>query len=176
MEKHKSCCFIGHRKVEEGESVAKRVKEVVERLILEEGIDVFCFGSKSQFNDICHEVVTELKNIYPHIIRIAYTCRGEGCVLEKNREKLEAAYTYATGKQICFLGVEVEREYKDKYSAGRAGYIQRNQAMIEDSDYCVLYYREEYFPNGGKTKSGTEIAYKYILQKKKEYVNIAEAL
>ena len=30
------------------------------------------------------------------------------------------------------------------FSAGKASYIERNQEMIDDSDFCVFYYNETY--------------------------------
>jgi len=48
--------------------------------------------------------------------------------------------------------------------------------MIDDSDYCLFYYNEQYVPPKRKTagglgdyqpKSGTAIAYKYAKRKKK---------
>lgn len=66
--------------------------------------------------------------------------------------------------QLC---VKEEIEYKTKYTSGRVSYVERNQAMINDSDYCIFYYDENYQP-----KSGTALAYTYAKQKKKQIINI----
>ena len=73
------------------------------------------------------------------------------------------------------MGVEEEKEHKTKYDSGRASYVERNYAMIDDSDICVFYYNEEYQPQRRKEykgafgtyqpKSGTKIAYEYALRK-----------
>ena len=43
---------------------------IVERLIVEKGVDIFLFGSRSKFDDLCLLVVTELKKKYTHIKRV----------------------------------------------------------------------------------------------------------
>ena len=80
-------------------------------------------------------------------------------------------------QKINLLCVEEEIEHKTKYLAGKSSYIQRNYAMINDSDYCVFYYDENYLPEKRKMsknsisyyqpKSGTKLAYHYAIQKKK---------
>ena len=64
------------------------------------------------------------------------------------------------------------------YSAGKASYVERNQAMIDVSDFCIFYYNEEYQPPRRKRtnrdlstyqpKSGTRLAYEYAVQKSKK--------
>ena len=89
METHKTCSFFGHRKIEENKELKQRVKESVEELIVKYGVQRFLFGSRSEFNDLCHLVVSELKEKYPKIKRISYTCKSEGCTLEIEREEKE---------------------------------------------------------------------------------------
>ena len=65
--------------------------------------------------------------------------------------------------------------------SGRNIYIARNRALIDESDVCVFYYDENYKPPRRKTdkkaisdyqpNSGTALAYKYALQKKKIIIN-----
>ena len=47
-------------------------------------------------------------------------------------------------------------------SAGQASYIERNELMINDSDYCVFYIDKK-----TKYKSGTKIAHEYAKSKNK---------
>lgn len=64
--------------------------------------------------------------------------------------------------------------------------MERNQAMINDSDYCVFYYDKNYQPEMRKyskrsigyyqPKSGTALAYAYAKQKKKIMLNILDKL
>ena len=68
--KSKSCCFFGHREIDETDKLTKRITQAVEFLIREKGVTYVYFGSKSKFNDLCFEVVTDLKEKYPDIKRI----------------------------------------------------------------------------------------------------------
>lgn len=171
METHKTCSFFGHRKIDSNDNLKQRVKECVEELIVKYGVQRFLFGSRSEFNDLCHLVVSELKEKYPKIKRICYTCKSEGCVLEVEREEREKIYSRVLKREIHLLGFEEEFEHKTKYEAGRASYIERNQAMINDSDYCVFYYDINYVPLT-RTKSGTKLAYEYAVRKNKKVVNL----
>ena len=181
MEKHKACSFFGHRKIEISEELKQRVKGLIEDLIVKNNVSNFLFGSCSEFDELCHLLVTELKEKYPSIKRIAYTCKSEACILESEREQKEKAFSYVFKKEIHLLGVEEEFEHKTKYIAGRASYVQRNQAMIDNSDYCVFYYSESYQPEKRKyskkglcyyqPKSGTALAYAYAKQKNKIIYN-----
>lgn len=69
-ERKKTCCFFGHRKINETEELRDRMFKTIEQLITENGVDTFLFGSKSKFDDFAHEVVTKLQEIHPHIKRI----------------------------------------------------------------------------------------------------------
>ena len=60
-------CFIGHQKIEKTEALRASLKERVIALI-HKGVRIFLFGSKSEFNDLSWEVVTELKK-NTHILK-----------------------------------------------------------------------------------------------------------
>ena len=123
---------------------------------------------------------------YPNIKRKRYTCISESCVLEHEREHYEKIYSSVQKREVHLLGVEEEVEFKNKWKAGKASYVERNQAMINDSDLCVFYYDENYKPQECKytkrcfttyqPKSGTVLAYNYAKQKKKEIINVFEIL
>ena len=55
-----TCCFIGHRTINETEELKNEVCEIIENLILFQKVDTFLFGSKSKFNDLCFDVVFQL--------------------------------------------------------------------------------------------------------------------
>lgn len=74
-----TCCFLGHREICETEDLKKRIYEIVEILITEKAVYTFLFGSKSRFNSMCYEIVTQLKVKYPHIQRVYV--RAELCPL-----------------------------------------------------------------------------------------------
>ena len=171
MEKHKTCSFFGHRKIDINNELKQKLKDFIENLIVNCNTQRFLFGSKSNFNDLCHEVVSELKEQYPNIKRICYTCKNEAYTLESERQKREKIYSSILKQEVHLLGFEEDFTHKTKYEAGRASYIERNQAMINDSDFCIFYYNEAYVPPT-KTNSGTKLAYEYAIRKKKKVINL----
>lgn len=182
MQKHKTyktCCFIGHRKIKITEELTKEIYDYVEHLIVCENVKRFLFGSKSEFDELCHRIITELKEKYREIKRVGYTCRGESVIKESEREKWEKIYSDIEKREVRLFGVEEEFEHKNKYVACKGAYIERNQAMIDDSDYCLFYYNEHYVAMQIENnvllqippKSGTAIAYKYAKRKNKKIKN-----
>ena len=94
MEQHKSCSFFGHRKLNISDSLIKKTILTIEDLIVNKGVLYFLFGSRSEFDSLCHKIVTELKIKYPNIKRIAYTCKNETCILAKKKEVSENEFVY----------------------------------------------------------------------------------
>ncbi|MGN1316910.1 MAG: hypothetical protein ACI4VW_07610 [Acutalibacteraceae bacterium] len=56
-----TCCFFGHRTIDETEELKAKLIYIIEKLIVDENVDTFLFGSKSRFNSLCLELVTEIK-------------------------------------------------------------------------------------------------------------------
>ena len=149
--KEKTCCFFGHRKINETEELKERLKEIIEKLIVANNVDTFLFGSKSRFNDLCLELVTEIKQKYPHIKRIY----------------VRAEYPYISEHYKTYLLESYEDTYYPEHiiGSGRAAYVERNYEMIDNSRYCIVYYDE---PNAPTTrKSGTKIALDYAIKQGK---------
>ena len=169
----KKCTFIGHRKIEKTDELIKRISEVIENLIVNENVDTFYFGSKSQFDGLCYVIVSELKEKYNHIKRIY----------------VRAEFEYIDGEGSRPYREGLMERYEDTYypehmsNAGKAAYVERNQEMIKKSDVCIFYYKEDYQPprrrNGKRDlfdyqpRSGTRIAYEFAEQKKKMIINVA---
>lgn len=182
METHKTCSFFGHRDIEATEELKCKVKNIIEDLIINHSVYIFLFGSRSNFDSLCHLIVTELKEKYTNIKRIAYTCKSETCILECEKEKWEEIYSRLYKQKVNLLCVEDEYEYKAKYVSGKASYIERNYTMIDNSNYCIFYYDENYQPRERQrlnrsaiykqTKSGTALAYTYAIRKKKDIINV----
>ena len=149
------CCFIGHRTIIETDEMKKRLLNEIEMLIKDKNVDTFLFGSKSQFDSLCLDLVTRLKEKYSHIKRIYI--RAEYPVISEDFEKyLLKSYdeTYFPEKII---------------GAGKASYVKRNYEMIDKSNYCVFHYNENYTPNH---KSGTKIALDYAVKHEKKIIFI----
>lgn len=175
-----SCCFIGHRKINVDDNFRNKLVDIIEDLIINYDVKRFLFGSKSEFNSLCYDIVNDLKNKYPFIKRIFYSSRSEGCILEEDKEKWIEIYKSKLSDEKLFV-FDGEVEFKNKYSSGRANYLERNMAMIDDSKYCIFYYDNEYEPSLRKysrcsigyyqPSSGTKKAYLYALRKKKKIIN-----
>ena len=170
----KVCSFFGHRNAEKTQELREKLIRTITWLITEKGVTNFLFGSKSRFDDFCQEVVTELREQFPQIkrvyVRMYYPELGEP-----------------------YIGY-ILRDFEDTYmpekieNAGAARYVERNQEMINVSDYCVFYYNEEYKPPMRKQSkrsltsyqpnSGTKRAYEYAIRKskdgKKQIINLYE--
>ena len=154
--KEKTCCFFGHRTINETEELKAKLIEIIEKLIVDEKVDTFLFGSKSRFNSLCLELVTEIKEKYPHIKRIY----------------VRAEYPDINEKYTNYLLEAYEETYYAEHirSSGRAAYVERNYEMINKSKFCIVYYDE---PNAPTTrKSGTKIALDYAIRKGKQIINI----
>ena len=159
--KEKTCCFIGHRKIEGENELKDKLYDIVEKLIVNEHVDTFLFGSKSVFDKLCLKVVTSLKDKYPHIKRI-YVRAEFQYINDDYKEYLLQSYD--------------DTFYPEKISgSGRAAYVERNKIMIDSSGICVMYYNENYTPQPKKAtssqpKSGTKIAYEYARKKEKNSI------
>ncbi len=148
----RTCCFIGHRQINETEDLKRRLRDKIEDLIVHKNVNTFLFGSKSRFNDLCYELVTTIKEKYPQILRIY----------------VRAEFPFINEEYKNFL----LKEYEDTYypqkiiGAGKAAYIERNYEMIDRSRFCIVYYDETYAPT--TRKSGTKRAVEYSIKCKKE--------
>ena len=176
----KTCCFIGHRDVANKEVVYDRVKKVIENLIVNENVRVFHFGSRSEFDDICHEIITDFQEEYPDIKRINYNRKSEYVVKKEEKKRLEEQWSKVLHEQVSLKDFEGEKMSERVARAGKASYVERNKEMIDDSEYCVFYYKEDYKPDVRKShypssgKSGTKIAFDYATSKSKEIINVAD--
>jgi len=169
-EEKKTCCFFGHRKIADTEQLREKLFKIIEGLIIHNHVNVFLFGSRSDFDKLCLAVVAELKDKYPHIRRVY----------------VRAEFQYIDDDYKAYL----LQSYDDTYypeqisGSGRAVYVERNYIMIDRSDICVVYYDEDYQPPKRKNsrrdiipyqpKSGTKIAYEYAQKKKKVIIQTAD--
>ena len=166
---NKVCCFVGHRKIAKSSELREKILNTIENLIVNENVNSFFFGSKSEFNDYCYEIATELKEKYPHIKRVY----------------VRSAFQHIPDWYEDSLLEHYEDTYFPEHmaKAGRASYVERNQEMINKSDFCVFFYDENYLPPRRKNsrkdlfdyqpKSGTGVAYEYAMKKKdKQVINV----
>ncbi len=92
---------------------------------------LFCIFSYQ--NLICHKITTELKDKYPHIKRIYF----------------RSAYQHIPDWYEKSLLENNEGTYFPEHmeKAGRASYVERHQEMINQSEFCVVYYDEKFSQN-----------------------------
>lgn len=150
-----TCCFFGHRDINITENLKFKLNEIIEKLITQNSVNTFLFGSKSKFDTLCLEVVSELKEKYPYIKRVY----------------VRAEYQDINEKYEKYLLQNYEETYYPLKirNAGRATYVERNCEMINNSHFCIFYYDEQDIPT--TRKSGTKIALDYAVKKGKCIIN-----
>jgi len=154
--KENTCCFFGHRTINETDELRTKITEAVEGLITDENVDTFLFGSKSEFDSLCLELVTALKEKYPHVKRI-YVRAEYPFISDDYKSRLLRCYD--------------DTYYPEKlHGSGRAAYVERNYEMINNSKYCIVYYDEQKAP--AISKSGTKIALDYADRKGRKVILI----
>lgn len=168
MGKFMKACFIGHRCIEKTKELICSLEETIVSLI-NKGVKTFLFGDMSEFNSVSWEVVSRIKEKYPHIKRI-YVRSAFQYINESYKEYLLKSY------EETYFPQEISK-------AGKYAYVERNYVMIDDSTYCVFYYNQNYIPqvkrkskridlSVSKRSSGTKIAYDYAIKKKKTIINL----
>ena len=171
---NKICCFIGHRKLVVSSELCEKLKKTIVWLIEKKGVNWFLFGSASKFDELCLKTVTELQKSYPEIKR---TYVRSNCPYIRNSHRKQLLKSY----DDTLIPSKVK-------NAGRAAYVERNQEMIDASDFCVFYYNPDYKPpirkpskgalTSERPNSGTKLAYEYAVRKSKDgsktVINIRE--
>lgn len=154
----RKCCFIGHRKVNDIEKLKRNLITIIEGLIRND-VRIFLYGSRSQFNDICLEVITDLKEKYPFIARIY----------------VRAEYEFISSDYKAYL----LNSYDDTYfsnkakNSGKFSYIKRNEEIIDSSEVCIIYFDWNY-KSATNQNSGTKLAYHYAQKRNKTIINLFE--
>lgn len=155
------CCFFGHRKIEITNELRKKLYNIIENLILEECVGTFLFGSNSQFNDLCYQIICELREKYSFIKRIY----------------VRAEFPYIKDDYRAYLLQKYEETYypDNILKAGRSVYVKRNCEMINKSRFCIIYFNKNYSLPAQK-KSGTKIAYDYANKKQRRIINLFDEI
>lgn len=147
----KSCAVFGHSEIIKTDSLRER-KKVLESLV-RQGYCYFYFGGFSMFDDMCREIVGELKMQYLQITRIY-------CAPDRRYLRINKRPSWLR-KEDCEEIVSIELEFDWWYN--RIYY--RNCAMVDRCD-AVLFYVEE------RENSGAYKIYKYASRKKKYIINM----
>lgn len=153
MDKDKICAFFGHREVSNMEQTKLAVENRVRDLI-EKGYGIFCFGGFGEFDQLCWEVVSQLKKEKPYLRRIFYLW-DERHTRPNKRPKSLKDEDY---EEFIYLDLEFDWWYRRIY--------YRNLEIIKQSD-CVVFYITH------TQNSGAYKAYEYAKKIKKPVYNIA---
>ena len=132
--KERTCCFTGHREIEEKDyaELKKKTKSIIISLI-EKGVFFFGAGGARGYDTLAAETVLELKKDYPQIKLILFL----PCP-DQTRGWIEAdirKYNYI-------------KESADKvvYTADhyyRGCMHVRNRHLVDNSNYCICYLTKE---------------------------------
>ena len=127
MNYYKTCSFFGHREIEVSENWKSELKNKLENLIKNENFGVFYFGGFGKFDELCHQVVSELKQKYNHIKRIF-------CLADPRHLRVSKRPTWLTQddyEEFVYLDLNFDWWYQRIYF--------RNIEMINQSDYVIFY-------------------------------------
>ena len=158
MDERKICSFFGHRDVTVSQELYNATLAEIENAILD-GCRIFYFGGYGDFDELCYQIVTQLKTSRPELALWRVYCVSQERYLTKkvryfNRENYD---------EITYLVPSFNGWYKSIY--------YRNCAMI-DTSYYILFYAEN------RENSGAYKAYRYANThyKSKRIVNIWDTL
>ena len=85
---YNACSFFGHRNASLTECERTKLIYVIEELI-QGGVTKFLFGSRSDFDSLCHEIVHDFKQKYTEVKEMAFVCLSESVILESEKEEWE---------------------------------------------------------------------------------------
>ena len=154
----KICTFFGHNSFGVGVH-EERLKEVVEKLILEEGVKSFLIGTHGKFDNLALKVCRFLRRKYKDIvITVVFTSYAPFRKNPVDNLADSEVYYHDVETMIYDIGDVYFKEIV----------TQSNRRMVEDSDVVVC------FVDMNKEKSGAKLAVKYAMKMHKEIINIYE--
>ena len=154
MKEFQACSVFGHSKIEITKELEDKLIATFEDLI-KQGCKYFYFGGFGEFDDICHKVISNLKNIYPNLQRIF-------CLSDPRHQRISKRPKWLKDEdyeEFIYLDLDFDWWYQRIY--------YRNCAMIDRSDIVVFYVEQ-------RENSGAYKTYKYAKQKKKTIINILQ--
>ena len=124
-------------------------------LITKENVKYFYFGGFSEFDDLCWQVITELKLKYPCVYRIF-------CLSDPRHQRLSKRPRWIKDEnyeEITYLDLKYDYWYTRIY--------YRNCEIIDRSDFVIFYvtYTEQ---------SGAYKALQYANRTKKQIINVCD--
>lgn len=169
----KSCCIIGHRKINATKEFVEKIKETLLNLVIHKNVDRFLFGNNGEFNDLCYKLVNELKNKFSNIKTVFYSRYDEVAFTFEEKENYDYKSKTKPFPYKCFD--EIVEDEQVHQANGKYSFVLRNKVMIENSDFCLFYYLKDYqLPKmfGKQRNSGTKIAYEFAVECAKNIILI----
>ena len=154
MSECKTCSVFGHRKINITKEIEEKLYFIFEELI-KNGCEIFYFGGFGEFDELCHEVITKLKETYTQIKRIY-------CLSDRRHLKLSKRPCWLKNEdyeEFIYIDLDFDWWYQRLY--------YRNCAIIDKSDVVIFYVEK-------REDSGAYKAYKHANRKKKTIFNIYE--
>lgn len=152
-ETKKVCSCFGHFDVDITNELKARTGEEIDKAIAD-GVRIFLFGGRSDFDDLVYNVVSKKKEQNPRL-------------------NIKRIFCFALDKQLQNPPNWFKRKEYEGYDCPCKDFdwwytsiYFRNCAMIDQSD-LVLFYAEE------RKNSGAYKAYKYAVKSYKTIVNLA---
>lgn len=154
MTKHyKYCSVFGHAKIQDTEELRKIIKLTFKDMIISKNVRNFYFGGFGKFDEICWEIITELKSQFNDVKRIF--CLSDP--RHKNSSKRPSWIKTNDYEEIIYFDLDYDYWYTRIY--------YRNCEIINHSDYVVFFV--EHMGNSGAYKT-----MKYAIKKKKNIINL----
>lgn len=154
MKEEKACFVIGNRNISITEIEKQNLLDHFINLIEKKNVIYFYFGGFGEFDDLCHEIITESQKTFPQIKRI-YVFDDEKTYYRPYKwPKWLKNEDY---EDFAFFTLSFDWWYQRIYF--------RNCAIIDHSDYVITYIRNT-------KNSGAYKAYEYARKKHKNIINI----
>ncbi len=150
----KSCSFFGHSNISQDKEVERKLLILIEKLIVEEGYNLFYFGGFGDFDTICYKVVSALRQKYKHVKRV-FCLTEEKYLSPSKRPKWLQEEEY---EEFIYFTLENNYWYKRIYF--------RNCEIIKRSELIIFFVKNE-------GESGARKALNYAIKTRKKMINIA---
>lgn len=159
-ERYYRCFFTGHRSlgsVDNQEKILEYLKNEIEMLITEYGVDEFISGGALGFDMLGAKAVVLMKQKYPWIMLKLYIPCYNHYEKWKNEEKEKWSRLAKHADKIVYI---TQERYNNDCMR------KRNQAMVDDAHYCLAYCIN--------SRSGTGMTLRMAINKSCDIKNLAE--
>ena len=126
MEEWKACSFFGHRTINATDDLYATTAAEIEKSVAL-GCRIFYFGGYSEFDELCLQIVTKIKETRPDLGLQRIFC----VPMEKDLRRKDSYYYQNCYDKVEYLIPKFDGWYRSIYF--------RNCAMIDASDWVIFY-------------------------------------